>query len=50
MVTLWRFRLAQVWNNITNTVYTQLQDLDDLPYLTSGIVTELSAMFVARII
>lgn len=36
--------------NITNTVYTELQDLDNLPYLTSGTVTELSAMLVARII
>lgn len=34
----------------TNTAYRQLQDWDDLPYLTSGTVTELSAMFVDRII
>lgn len=35
--------------NTTNTVYTELQGLDNLPYLTSGTVTELSATLVARI-
>lgn len=31
-------------------MHTQFQNLEDLPYLTSGTVTELSAMFVDRII
>lgn len=30
-------------------MYAQLENVEDLPYLTSGTVTELSAMFVDRI-